>query len=251
VLTDDKLAEALAEQILSLWVLPELQRRGLPADRAQIQAALVVMHPHEGLRVLLNDEASVVFEVATTRPIRAGEAVTESDIGDVRRIRPDLITEDAAWALVVRVATALYVAFDFRRYRGTAKRLLALARQYLDTAYAAQSGGLAGPAIENAYAAAELAVKAQMLLYLAPAKLVTRHDGRRDWITQWAAFGNAPPEHSSTLAQLGRLHPPARYGDSELEITSPDLAGILEAARQMVTHAEAAADDSSGRGNST
>ncbi len=249
--TDDALAQAVFDQIVSLWVLPELRRRGLPAERAEIHRAVVVMDPRAGLRVLLNDEASVIVEVGFTRPVRAGEVVTESDIGEVRRIRPDLMTEDAAWALIVRVGISLYAAFDFRRYRGTAKRLLALAREYLETAHAAQSRELVGPTIENAYAAAELAVKAQMLLYRAPERLVTGHKGRRDWIAQWAALGNAPSEHGSTLGQLGRLRPPARYGDTELEIDLADLAEILEAVEQMVTHAQAEASDSPGTAHST
>ena len=232
------MGNALYQQIIDLWVRPESERREMSVDVSSIDQAVVLMHPENGLTVLLGDEARVIADVVATRSIKEGEPITEEDIEALKRIRPDAVDEDAGWVLFTRIGSQMYVAFDFRRNRAKAARLIATAREFWATARDALARSALAPAITNAYAAAELAVKAQMVL-LAIAR--RSHTGRERWIAQWARLGNVPVAHSSTLGRLAELQGRARYGDAELEASVDEVVGLIQATEQMIVTAESEA----------
>ena len=229
------MGDAIYEQIIDLWVRPELERRELSVDASAIDRAVVLLHPKNGIEVLLGDEARVIADVVPTRPMKEGEPITEADIQALARIRPDAVDENAGWVLFTRIGSQMYVAFDFRRNRANARRLIGTAREFLATAQDASARSELAPAIVNAYIAAELAVKTQMVL-LAVAR--RSHRGRQSWIAQWARLGNVPAAHSSTLGRLAELQGRARYGDAELEVSVDEVLGLIDATEEMIGIAE-------------
>jgi hypothetical protein len=92
-------AANLLEQIFSLWVEPELERRGLPVDRSTVHKALVTFSPDQAQIpvIAMNDEAELVGSFRTTRDIKAGEPVTEDDVAEIEGIEPANIDQNNGW----------------------------------------------------------------------------------------------------------------------------------------------------------
>ncbi len=232
---DEDFSQALLDQIFSLWVEPELARQGLPADRNQIRAAIIVLPPAGEAVVRINDEAHIVASVKAKGPIEAGDPVTLAQIETIERVYPAELDPNSGWICFARVADTINIAFDFRRNRARALRLVELGHLYLTTAEEARDSSRWGPAIENGFAAAELAVKAEMhLIEDAPPR---RHDRREQHWRQWANLGNVPEAHAETLGALGRARAAARYGDADIAMTPEQVHEHLKVVTEMLRHA--------------
>jgi len=225
-------APALIDQIFKLWILPELEQRDSKLGKDEIRAALVVMSPCTGVSVHINQEATLFVDIRSTRTISDGEAVTTSDVTEILGLRPADLDPDAGWVAFADVGDVRLVAFDFRRNRKRAGRLITLADQYLKTATDALDSRRPGPAIENAFAAAELGVTAQLLLIDdAPTR---RHPEKRRWLKQWSKLGNVPEEHSRALAVLASLRRHARYGESQLRQDEGTIRDLIAEVQNLV-----------------
>src|SRR5687768_16147610 len=96
---------------------------------------------------------------------------------------PASVDPEAGWVCFARITGNTYVAFDFRRNRGKARRKLDGAAEFLAAATASLSAGQMAVAIDPAYAAAELAVTAEMMLmHDDPAR---DHQVERRWWKDW------------------------------------------------------------------
>jgi HEPN domain-containing protein len=228
-------AAQLLAQIYELWVQPELDRRGLAIPPEQLTKALVVMTPGRPVTVLLDDEVELVAHVRATRAIAEGEPVTADDFDDLRALTPARIDPDAGWVCFARVAGNTYVAFDFRRNREKARRMLDRAEEFLAAARQAWEAGRKAVAVDSGYAAAELAVTAQMLLM--QDSPVRDHQARRKWWSDWTKLGNAPTEQGRAFADLAARRGPARYADGSLRIRPAHLQHLLEVVEGTITHA--------------
>jgi len=236
---------ALLEQIFDLWVEPELQRRGVDMGRDGVRKALVVMAPGRRVDVLINEEAELVAHVRATRPIEAGEPITTQDFDHVEGIQPFEVDPDAGWICFARVGQQVIIAFDFRRNRARAGRLVERAREFARTARLAHANGLLGPSIEAAYGAAELAVVGQMLLI--DDDPPRDHPKRKRWFVGWTELGNAPQAHSRALTALAKRRRAARYAETAIDMNDEKLREVLDVVDEMVEHA-AAAVSPTGRG---
>lgn len=209
------------EQVFQIWVEPEVQRRG-DLSVADVTKALVVMEPHTGTRVLLNEE--VVFTDEDGTPTDELEAA--------HFLRPAGLPANAGWVGYLARGDEAILVFDFRRNRERASDRLDLAQEYVDTARLAADAGLFRPAMWNAFAAAELSVVAQLLMHNdEPSRDHIEH--RRLW-RQWTDLGNAPKQHSETLAGLLKFRKAVRYGEGGVKL---DLAGThrtLDIVQNMV-----------------
>lgn len=231
---DEDVHDAVLRHAFSLWIGPELERRGLPVDLASMRAALVTLS-RDGATVLLNEEAGVIAKVKARGPINKGDPVTEEQIEAIEEIYPASIDPDTGWICVARVGVALVVAFDFGRNRERARRLVALGDEFVATAAEAHAARRLGPATENAHAAAELAVKAEM--YLSHDTPTRQHAKRQKYWHEWADLGNVPRSHADALSVLGAHRAAARYGDGSLDLSDDDVEQLIVVARDMLTHA--------------
>jgi len=234
--------EPLIEQIFELWVEPELNRRGMSIDPVDIRKVVVEFIPGRSVHVLVNDEADIVAEVRATRPIAAGEAITFADFDEIRAIRPFEVGPDSGWVCFAVIGQSRIVAFDFRRNRQRARKLLALATQFLETAKDSERSARLHPAIECAYAAAELAVVAQMMV-VGHDEPPRDHRERREWWSAWTKLGNAPQEHGRALADLAKRRAAARYGEGSLRIRTPHLRRLLDEVENMIACASVEVGD--------
>lgn len=96
---DTDFGHNVLDQIFSLWVEPELARRGLPLDRASVQSAVVLMPPGAQPQVLLDDETRWVARLRTKRPVEAGAPVTSDDVdvNSIESLTPANLDPNMAW----------------------------------------------------------------------------------------------------------------------------------------------------------
>jgi HEPN domain-containing protein len=229
------MAERVLAQILELWVRPALAARGDDVERA-VGKALVILPPNGAPVVQLDDEASWIAEVRATRAIAKGEPITDEDFSEVVALRPTGIDPDAGWIGFASLGRhGVVVAFDFRRNRRRAAALLERAKEFADVAKLGHAAGLRGPVLENAFAAAELCVVAE--LSLMPDRPTRSHRERVERWRSWSALGNVPSTHAEALAMLVHARAGARYGEHPLDEDESGAAELLATVDEMVSHA--------------
>jgi hypothetical protein len=233
----DGMTQSLLEQIFELWLRPELQTRGLDKQPEEVIRALVIFTPGQKPKVLIDAEAGMVVRGKTTRPIEAGEPVTEADLEAVEGLVPRDIDPDAGWIGFILFKDVYTIAFDFRRNKAKAARRMERATEFLATARLALDNHLKAPAVENLYAAAELVVVAQMGT-LDDDEPPKSHQERRRWFAGWTKVGNAPSDHGRALADLAGYRAAARYADGSLRVRDVHLARLADKVADMIAHAE-------------
>lgn len=231
--------EALVDQVFRLWVNPAIAERGLALTRADVVKALVAFPPHERPVVLINDDVRLQAQVRPGDPLEAARGpVTIADaasLGDL--LAPVEIDPNAAWVVLARVGNELIGSFDFRRNLGTAAMLVDRAREFAEIARASLDRGYLGPAIENGFAAAELAVKGEMYLMQDSPSAV--HSKRMMWWERWVALGNAPGKLAPLLDRLYAERGAGRYGDAAISMSCDDVQLALEHVAVIIDHAAA------------
>lgn len=228
----DEGEQRFVTQIFDLWIYPELVSRGLDLAATPIGKALVVFPPGSKPKVLINDEAPLVLRGKPTRTIERGEQVDISvDVSEIEAIWPHDIDKDSGWVCFARIGTVIWTAFDFRRNRQRARRLIDRAEDFLKAASWALEQNLLGPAVECGFAAAELSVTAQMLMH--DDNPPRGHDLKRRRWHSWTNLGNAPPEHSVALSDLASRRADARY-KGKSPGSHEHLGNLLEVVHEMV-----------------
>ena len=237
---DESFGHAVLAELARLFWEPEVERRGGVEATGPVRKALAVMEPEQPDAIYLNDEAQLVMTVVSTRSIEQGEDVTASDAGTIATLEPADAPPDADWAAVAFTpGRGWFIAFDLRQHRRKGRDLLGLGDQYAEAAEAALAKQLLGPAVENANAAAELAVTT--LMYLADddplGKIGDKYRFRQGWIPDWDKLGNAPAEFSTTVRALASERSRARYRDGPVLLSPCDVAALLRSVTEMLAHA--------------
>jgi len=235
----DDFGSNVLEEMMSLWIEPELLRRDIDVDGFPLTKAVVVMTPGRPVEVRINDEVEWVAHLPARRVIEKGEEITTNDVdlSQLHWLRPAGLDDDVAWTGFVRIGDEVLISFDFRRNRARAGAMMLLARDFLATARLARNETLLRPAVENLYAAAELAVVAQM--YLQDDYPTRSHLQRRRQWRKWTELGNAPEVHSRCLARLARARASARYAEGRLRIKNAEVEVLAEVVAEMIDLAEA------------
>lgn len=229
------------EHMFEIWVEPELTRRGVTPNDLQVRKALVVLKRDQMPTVLINTEFELVASVRATRDIAEGEDIYASDFDEVHSVKPVDIDEDAGWITFFAVPDGrLYLAFDFRYEIGRSRGVLARADEFIASAGDDLASDRPGPAIDNALAAAELAVMVQMRTHVAPENPKNRHGSRYVWFEGWARRGNAQRQHAAAIRRLEQLRGWARYADDS--VSGPrdgEVARLLRDVRELIEHTRA------------
>lgn len=187
----------LMTQILDLWVRPELVRRGRP-DGPIPPRALVVFTPGQPVRIAFDEECGGwIAEVRATGPIAVGQPITRADFSAVEGLRPAGIDPNAGWIGFVSLGAEIFVGFDFRRNRARAGAFLARAAEFRSAAAWSLGQGHLGPCLESAYAAAELAVTAHLMVFAETRPAIT-----------------APARSGGSSGQVWGMRPPSTQARS-------------------------------------
>lgn len=230
--------ESLAEQIFTLWVDPELERRGLPADRSTIKKVLVTFSssPEQYPIISINEEVKLKAILRLSRDLEPGEDVSVSSVDEIEGIEPVGVDPNRGWiAAYVLPNGEVVIQFDYRYNKEDARRSLALGREYLAAAETGMAT-LPRPAIDNLYSAAELSVHALMLIE--PNPTTKEHWVRANWHKKSAKLKNVPDHHPKILKRLHKERTAARYAESSLSLKANELGELIAGVREMIVFAE-------------
>jgi HEPN domain-containing protein len=204
---------------MKAWIIPELARRGLPAD-TPFRAALVLLGKwtsHHPARVLLNEPWLLTVS------------------GDPPTLNPKRLPGEPWFAMLV--ADGLFKSsFDFTWDRPQPKRCLNLAQEFLEASRQSLAAGLTRPAVEAAWAAAELSVDAQLRLHQ-PYIPGPEHTVRKAMWEEWQGWGNAPAEYVRVLDQLSEARAWSRYGEEQPGLEDEAARNLLATVAEMVEFA--------------
>jgi HEPN domain-containing protein len=212
------------------WVVPELGRLGMPEDKP-VDRGLILFPPQGKPQVILGERAEIIASCTSLRAIEAGEAVTENDV-TVNSVHPAKEPRDHGWICWATIGDHIWIAFDLRRHRDTARQHVVLASDYLATAREALAAGRLAVAIENTWSAAELVIKAEIVML--GVSQARDHGTRETWWSDFTKLGNAPGEEADSFKWLGQQRSAARYGDARLQWDPDAVVGHVEVVAGMV-----------------
>jgi hypothetical protein len=164
----------------------------------------------------------------------SGEPITLASFDSIEDLAPVEVDPNAGWIALAKLGDEAVIAFDFRRNRQTATVLVERAEECEVAAPTSLGKVHLGPAIENGFAAMELAVKAEMyLMEDAPSAV---HQKRVTWWSTWVALGNAPKDSDTILERLYREREASRYGDRPISMSVDDVATALDHVQAVIEH---------------
>lgn len=236
---EDQFAANVLQSYWDIFWNPEISRRGGPHVVGTIWKALAILAPGEPAKVLFNDEVTFVARMRANSPINPGDVVTVDTVDMMAGLEPCDIDPNAGWAAYAVLPDGhQYASFDFRRNRERSLALLDLAREFIATAAAAIEAGNVRPALENAMAAAELAITAQTHSMEAgvPGAEGKRnsHGNRLHWTRHNVEHGNTTLDAHTALVELNQARRWARYGQGGPGVSRARSKELLESVTALV-----------------
>ncbi len=241
-----KFGDRVFRQALDLWVTPEIERRrsaGLIHGDLRLNGFQVIMpsrreHAAENDFVRINEEVRIVLQVKALKDVDKGQLVR---LGEVEPTGGMKLSEDedpnAGHFTALNLGGQWQIGFDFRRDKAHVQSLLKLAREFYASAKLCIERNLLGPAVDDLHGAAELAAKAELLLFGSFAYEKPKDHGvLNSRYSEWARLGNAPTAGNTALSVLSRQRAAARHLEGRLNIK--DLGGLCENVDTLITHVE-------------
>lgn len=236
-------AQNMLDYLLSTFVQPDLARRvqaGRPlAPGTPVFAIQVVFNIERDPEVRLNEEVGGFMEARVTRAMTKGEVVMPADITEITRAELTDEDPDAAHITALLLADGWCISWDARYNASIIAAHVQAADEFVELAeYAVEKGRLRG-FVENAFHAAELLAKAEILA-LPDAQLLNAKTHRTvaGRFNKWARLGNTELRFAQLRSELERLRAPARYLRGEFGLDETRAREMLATLKEMRTHAE-------------
>lgn len=236
--------QTIFDQAFELWIWPEVERRqgaGTLPDPVPLNAAQVIFPSPREKRppyVRLNDEVVVEFRYEADRPIQKGELISIENAGAIHGARLAEGDEPNAGHLtMMNVRGEWFIGFDFKRDKQHAQMLTRRAREFHAAASLCFAKGLPAPGLENLFHAAELAAKAELLVFcFYPYNSPKDHGAIVGRYATWVKYGNAPMGGNAALSKLKRLRPSASYAEGDLG--AHDHGELLSQVDELIKHVD-------------
>jgi hypothetical protein len=237
--------DQLFRQIESLWLQPELARRaeaGRPLAPASVYAIQVVFNVDQDPEVRINEEVGGEMQVRAGRALKAGEEVRSDDITEIEFVQLSDRDPNAAHITAFLLANRWHITFDGRYNAEVIAGHLEAAGEFVRLAEHAVEQALLRGFVENAFEAAELLAKAEILA-LPDAQVLhgKRHGTVASRFNKWAQLGNTDPSYAQLCNELERLRPSARYLRGKFDLPEERARQMLATLKEMQLHAEAVA----------
>ena len=235
----NEFADNLFDQVLSIWVNPEIERRkqaGLIGDKFVLWAAQVIMDPSGPEQVRLNDEAQGIFKLQNLPDDSTVSPATFHNItGDIKEFT--LAKDDcpnAGHITLIRHMKGFFIAFDFLYNAAVIADHVRTAQEFLDEAKAALSSKRIKAFVANLHVATELTAKSLLLRH--PDKnLMTskKHSYVLSKYNEYSKQGNTEQRFAQLLNNLANLRNAARYPNNSFSVTQEQAEQMLEVAEEM------------------
>lgn len=234
-------AQNLLSDLMTLYVIPEIERRGLPRN-FNLHAAQIIFWDTRPCQVRINDEIKAIAKVRLKSGVskQKNDPIYENEVEGLNEITLSE-TEDpnCAHVTLVRIENTWTIVFDFRYNRGFAQKCIDAAKQFCETADFAREKRLWYSYLDNLFSAAELAAKA--ILMLMPGTgfaRKSRHRSIQFRYNRFADLGNVREEFRRTLNQLSGLRDNARYLKGDLRLDEVDINKFSQIVKDMIQDTE-------------
>lgn len=236
------------QNIMDIFITPEVRRRQdtgqLPIPVKLIFAQVILFPDERQPLIRINEEvrakAKIKFKSGVSK--KPGDAIYENEIDEIEYV--ELAPSDdpnCGHIFLYFYGTTTFMSFDSRRNRALARNHIQRAEDYLMNASHAWKASNLAPCIDSLFNAAELAVKAMLLvMYDYPPSLRAKssHHAIHIRFNRFADMGNVIPKYKNVYNKLGDLRNAARYLKRDLpELTDDDVQGMLDAVGEMLEEA--------------
>lgn len=170
--------------------------------------------------------------------IKLGDKISFNDVEDIESIRLPEKESDAAHITIVRTKKAWHITFDARYNKSKVHRHLEAAKEFIELAKVASEKKYWRGFLDNAFSAAELLAKGDLMLLPAYKKYRDRHGTIQLGYSWWASLGNVPIHFKTTLDKLSGLRDRARYLKGEFVMNLELAKEILQTLQEMRKHLE-------------
>jgi HEPN domain-containing protein len=236
---DEAFAKNLMQDVLDLWINPEIERRResgtLPDDFAVRRAQVIMNIDAHAPEVRFNEEIKALARARAARAIDAGEEVTEADLEGIEDIVLTDQDPNAGHLTMMLFKGHWIIAFDFRYNAGRVACTVGAAREFLDSAaYSALERNQMHAFAENLFGATELMAKGMLLLL--PDEKIVKGKGhglissKYNW---WGKMGNTDPRYVKLLNRLSNLRSTARYLQGDYSLDNYEGKEMLDTAEDM------------------
>ena len=238
---DDEGSKRFLNQVLSIWVKPDIELRKsagtLPSNFA-LSRAQVILYPDGKYVVRLNDEVKALAKIRAARKFEAGEVYQIPSIDDIEDV--DLSPDDSPDASHVTLffqGRVGRIFFDFRRNRGLAKERYQAALQFLEAAEFCVNKMLLRPFIDCLFSAAELLASSQLFLFADP-KYVKKgsHGQTHSQYNLRSKLGIGNQTYVTTFNKLSSMRTSARYLKGPIALSESDAREYLKAVQEMADY---------------
>lgn len=235
------------------FIGPEVEARraaGTFGDDDRVWRYQVLLPPEGVVEVRLNEEVggdllvrAVSEEVAASKGV--GDEVVLADVAGVERYEPR--PEDAGVPHVTAFAHSQgwSVAFDFTWRHPRRLDYLAHGQAFAETAREARRARRVGVALDNAYSAAELLAKAELLSYrptIDEALAARSHGAVATPYALWARLDNTDMRFVQLLHRLAELRGAGRYLNRDLDADEAEVERLMALLTEMEAHVRAVAE---------
>lgn len=242
---DEGGGQSLLEQVMDLWVRPEIERRQETGDLGtpfRLAAAQVVMEVGAPPRVRLNDEVRAVVRARSTRPIERGEPVTHDDFTDIEQIQLTDNDPNAAHVTLLVHQGQWIIGFDFRYNSERVSAHLEASYEFLKGAKSEFAEGRLRNSSVLLFQAVELLALARLIVH--PDEKILTTSSHKHIVTNIHRLGkhdgNIDPRFPALLSSLTAIRDVARYPQrGQFEVAEPQLQEWLQVAEDFKEWVEA------------
>ena len=232
--------EKVFKEVISVWIKPEIKRRQeaglLPRDFI-LRRAQVVFYPPPPNKseVRLNEEVQALMKVKPKEgvSVKRGDTIVFKDIEDVLSIRLPEKEADVAHITMILTPKGWCMTFDARYNKSKVQRHLEAAQEFIEAAKLASQKKHLRAFVDNAFSAAELLAKGDLMLLPLYKKYTGRHKTIQLGYTWWAELGNVPIHFKTTLDKLSGLRDSARYLKENFAVGSELTKEFLQTLDEM------------------
>lgn len=237
---NEEIGQRVFQQIMDIFVNPEIERRkkdGRINNGFILRAAQVILSRDKGNSTRLNEEVKAIAKSIAAKPIKKNDLVFEEDIKNIESIQLIESDKNCAHITLLLFKNQWLIFTDFRYDKEDSKKHIDASKEFYDSATENLKNRRLRPFYENSFAAAELATKASLMLFI-DKKNLNNHKNRIEYLGKWAELGNIPKVFSDTLKKLAtNLRYSARYLEGN-DFEKEDHNKIILVIREMIEYSE-------------
>lgn len=235
--------ENLFSSLMSVFVQPELARRleaGCPlAPGTQLVAIQVVFRVAQEPDVRFNSEVGGFMRARALRAMAEGEPATSADVSEITHVELTDTDGDAAHITAIQLADGWSISWDGRYNASHIAAHVDAASEFVELAEIALERGMLRGFAENAFEAAELLAKAEILSLPDAAVLKSKKHGTiAQRFNRWAHIGGTDQRFANLRNELERLRGPARYLRGEFGLDQARAKAMLATLKEMRGHVD-------------